>query len=815
MQTLIQDLRYGLRILRKAPGFSALAVLTFALGVGANIAIFSVVDAVALRGIGVADADRVVRIFSKDLAHQDRPDRSSWMEVNRFRSESRAFAAIAAADRRAVIVKENGEARLLLANVVSDDYFDVLQVSPAAGRTFTPSELTGKSPPPLIVISYDYWQKRYNGDPHVVGQTMVATNLATVIAGVMPRSFRGTELFLDPDVYVPISTWLTMVPGERIRLQRIASRNLDVFGRLQPGVTPQQGAAALNAIQRQLAREYPVEEAGRGIDVRTDREARAPQVGKVTALLLGIAGLVLLIACANVANLLLVRADMRRIEIASRLALGASRGRLVRQLLTETFLLAVIGAGVAVLLARWVIGILPSLMPAMPFNVGFDFRLDARALLFGVVATMLCAVAAGLLPAVGASAAAPVTVIKESGSSGPRTWWRDLLVGLQIAVTVVLLIAAALLGRTLIAIRGQDPGFDAAANILIAQVSSRLRLPEEHAYYRQVQERIGALPGIQGVAVASRIPLWSSGGGAAIQAWVPGLPDSDREGVRIRFAVVSSNYFATLGTRIVRGRPIDGRDNETGPLTAVINESAAKLLWPNQDPIGRRFRVNGPSGREIEVVGVAQDGRYLQLTESQRAYMFLPLFQEQQIFGSRWGAEVMVVRTEASAASQASAIRRALSAVNPDVLILSMTTMDENVTSALYENRLTTQLVGSMGAVGLLLASVGLFGVVSYSVTRRTREIGIRMALGAAPARVLRLVFSGALLIAGVGIAAGVAIAFALGRLVGSLLYGVSNHDPLSFAASIATMIVVAIIAAAVPAYRAVSVDPVAALRGL
>jgi putative ABC transport system permease protein len=813
MLILVQDVRFALRILRNAPAFSAIAVLTFALGVGANIAIFSVVDAVALRGIGVDDPDQVVRIVNKDLAHTDRPDTSSWMEANRFRTESSAFAAIAAADRRAVIVRENGEAHVLLANVVSDSYFDVMRMNPAAGRTFSPAELSGKNPPPLIVISYDYWLQRYHGDPGIAGKTMVATDLACVIAGVLPRNFRGTELFLNPEVYVPISTWLTMIPGERLQLERVGLRKVEVFGRLKSGVTTQQGAAALNAIQRQLVREYQAEESGHSLEVKTDREARAPQISSVTLLLFGIGGLVLLIACANVANLLLVRAEVRRGEIASRLALGATRGRLIRQLLTETFVLGIIGAGVAVLLAGWVIGILPSLMPPTRFAAGFDFRLDARALLFGLAATIVCAIVAGLLPAFGASGTAPVAAIKESGTGGPRTWWRDALVASQIAVTVVLLIATALLARTLIAIRSQDPGFDAGANLVIAEIASKLRLAQEHVYYRQVQERIGTMPGVQGVAVASRIPLWGSGGGAAVNAWVPGLPDTDRDGVRVGFTIVSPDYFSTLGTRIVRGRPIDARDNETGALAAVINESAAKVLWPNADPIGRRFRVNGPAGREVEVVGIARDGRYLSLTEGQRAYMFLPLFQEQQIFGSRWGAEVMIVRTAASASSQAAAMQRALSAVDPNVLILSVTTMDDNVRAALYEDRLTAQLVGAMGFVGLLLASIGLFGVVSYTVTRRAREIGIRVALGANPSRVLQLVFSRALLIAGFGIAAGMAAAFALAKALASLVYGVSVHDPIAFGLSAVTMLVVAIVATAIPAYRALTVDPVQALK--
>jgi hypothetical protein len=298
--------------------------------------------------------------------------------------------------------------------------------------------------------------------------------------------------------------------------------------------------------------------------------------------------------------------------------------------------------------------------------------------------------------------------------------------------------------------------------MLIARLDVRkLTLPQEHAWYRAAIERLDAMPGIEAATVASRIPLWGSGGGAAVLAWIPGLPQADTDGVRIGFAVVSPNYFATLGTRIVRGRAIGGADSEEAPPVVVVNESAARLLWPNEVAIGKRLRINGPKGREAEVVGIAQDGRYLELTERQRAYMFLPLFQEAEIFGSRWGADVVVVRTTATATTQAAPVRQALSAIDPHGVVLSMTTMDEHVRYALYGERLTAQLVGAMGMLGLVLAAIGLFGVVSYAVKRRTREIGVRMALGANRRDVMRLVMTHAALLAGVGILGGILIAVA------------------------------------------------------
>ena len=816
MSGILQDLAYALRMLRKAPGFTAIAVLTFTLGVGVNVAIFSVVDAVALRGLGVADPDRIVAIQNVDPAHPDRPDYSSWIEVSHFRAEAQAFAAIAASDRRAVIVKDNGEAHLLLTDVVSDNYFDVMRVMPAAGRTFTAGESRAPGAPPVMMISYDYWSHRYDRDPRVIGQTILTSGTNCVIVGVLPRSFRGTDLFLNPDVYMPADTWLTVNPGERVRLDRPASRNLDVFGRLRPDVTASQGAAALAVIQQQLAREYPADEAGRRLDVVYQRDTRGSTVKRLSELLMGIAALVLLLACANIANLLFARGEVRRGEMASRVALGASRARIVRQLVTETLVLAIPGGVAAVVLAGWVISVLPSLLPAMPYTAGFDFRLDARALAVGAFVTILCAIVAGTLPAFRASNIAPVMAIKESSSGGRPGWWRDTIVVGQVAITVLLLIASGLVARTLMAVSRLDPGFDSAGNILIASMSVRgLTLEQEHALYRRMQERLAAMPGVQGVAVASRVPLWGSGGGAAVQAWIPGLPDADRDGVRIGFSVVSSGYFSTIGTRILEGRAIGPEDNETAPLAAVLNESAARLLWPNQDPLGKRFRVNGPRGREVEVVGIAQDGRYLELTEHQRSYLFLPLYQEAQIFGSRWGAEVAVVRTAAQASTQASAIRRALGSVSENALVLDMTTMNEHIRSALYDDRLMVQLIGSMGGIGLLLAAVGLFGVISYSVTRRTREIAVRVALGADTASVLRMVFGRALMLAGGGIAVGVLVALASGRVVASLLYGVSIHDPLTFVAAAVVMACVAMAAAAMPARRAVRVDPVEALRSV
>jgi putative ABC transport system permease protein len=813
MRSLLQDVRFGLRLIRQGPGFAALAILTFALGIGVNVAIFSIVDAVVLRPIAVVDSDRIVRILNEDPAHRDRGSRSSWIEVGRFNADTRAFAGVTASERRGVVVRNGDDTRLLLVNVVSDNYFDVFKVTPAAGRTFTTAEAARADVAPMVVLSYDLWRRDYNSDPHIVGRTITASDVACVVVGVLPRTFRGTELFLNPDLYLPVSTWLAMNPGDRVRLERPQARNLEAFGRLQPRVTLEQASGALVPVQQQLATEYPQQETGRRLTVRFDRDTRGSGVRMIGALLLGVAALILLIAAVNIANLLLVRGEARWSEIVTRIALGASRARTVRQLVTEAIVLAALGGVGAVLFADWIISLMPLMMPPMDFPIGFDFRIDARVLMFGSAVTVVIVVVAALLPAVAASHVALTSGLKSSTIAG-RGRWRDAMVIGQVAITVVLLIASGLLVRTLINIRGMDPGFEARGEMLIATLDVRkLDLAREHAYYRSMIETFKGVPGIVSATAASRIPLWGSGGGAAILAWTPGLPESDRDGVRIGFAVVAPDYFSTLGARLVRGRPIADQDNEYSAAVAVLNESAAQLLWPNENAIGKRFRVNGPNGREAEVVGIVQDGRYLDMTEQQRAYMFLPLFGEQQIFGSRWGAEVVVVRTSGTAAASAKTVRDTLRRIDPDVVVLNMRTMEEHVRAALYAERMMVQLVGSMGMLGLLLAAIGMFGVISYSVVRRTREIGIRIAIGANPRDVARLVLTRASMLALAGIALGVLLALVAAQVMTSATYGVSVRDPLTYLGAIATMMLVALAAAAIPARRAAAVEPLRALR--
>jgi predicted permease len=812
LETLWQDLHYGARMLRKNPGFSAVVVFTLALGIGVNIAMFSVADAVALRPLGVEDADRIVRISNTKVSGAyDADPSSSWPEYEAFQTANRSLSGIAASDRRGVLLKRGDEARLLLANVVSPNYLDVLHAKPILGRVFTEGEFQAPGAPHVVVFSYDFWQREFNRDPRIVGKTVIANQLECMVIGILPRSYRGTEPILNPDVYVPLSTWYAMNSDERKHYAGRDFREFELFGKLQPGATPVQAQVELIGIQERLSEQFPKTDSDRLITVKLDRQQRGEEMGRGAALLFCITGLVLLIACANVTNLLLARAEVRRREIATRLAVGASRFRLVRQLLTETLVLASISAIFAYLLANWVIHLLPSLMPPSSFRIGLDFRMDTRTAALAVVISLVTVLIAGLTPAFSGIRTPIVAATREQAASGGKRPGRlkNVLVVAEIAISAVLLIAAGLLVRTLNAVRGQDLGFDQARKMLIVTFdTSGDTAAQYQTFLHQVLQRLPAAPGVESVALAGRIPMWMSGSGANKVVWVPGLQTAPGDdGVRVGYTVVSPGYFSTIGTRIVRGRAIDGRDNQTSGPVAVINENCARRLWPGQDPIGQHFRVGGSQGKDVEVVGIAQNGHYNEAVEDQRAYMFLPMFQES------YGDAVLLISTRVDPRSMVQSVRQELRSIDHNALVLATMTMDEHMRYALYENRILVELVTSVGVLGLILAAVGLYGVISYSVSRRTHEIGVRIALGAERSDILWLVLArgGKLALTGVGV--GLVAALGMSRVMTNVLFGVGPTDPLTFIAVFAVLFFVALVACCIPARRATRVDPMVALR--
>jgi len=812
LHSVISDCRYGVRQLRKNPGFTAVAVFTLALGIGANIATFSVADAVALRPLGVDDADHIVRVLNTKVSGAYDADASSSLaEYQAFRAGSRSLSGIAASDRRSVLLRRGEEARLLLANVVSANYFDVLRVRPILGRAFVEAEFHAPDAPHLIVFSYDFWQREFNGDPLVAGKTVIVNQLECMVVGILPRSYRGTEPILNPDVYVPLPTWYAMNSDERKYYAAHDFREFELFGELQPGASPLQAQVELTGIQNRLREQFHQSDSDRLIKVKLDREQRGEQMGRSAALLFCVTGLVLLIACANVTNLLLARAEARRKEVATRLAVGASRLRLVRQLLTETLVLASISALFAYPLASWVIHLLPSLMPPSTFPIGFDFRMDTRTTAFAVLLSLLTMLIAGLTPAFSSIRTPIVAATREQTAAGgrPPARLKNVLVVGEVAISAVLLIAAGLLIRTLIAVRGQDLGFDQSRKMLLVTFDTIGDTASQYqAFLHKLLERLPNTPGVESVALAGRIPMWGSGGGANKIVWVPGLQTAPGdEGARVGYALVSPGYFSTIGTRILRGRAIDERDIPTSPPVAIVNENCAYRLWPGHDAIGQHFRIGGSQGKDVEVVGIAQDGHYNQAVEDQRPYMFLPMFQEAT------GDAVLLIGTKVDPRSMVNSVRHELHSTDPNALVLAATTMDEHMRYALYQNRLLVKLVTSVGLLGLLLAAVGLYGVISYSVSRRTHEIGIRMALGANRRNVLGMVLNQAGKLVTLGVAIGLLGAFALTHFMVSMLFGVSTHDPLTLLGVAALLAIVALIACYIPARRAARVGPMVALR--
>ena len=808
LHSVISDSRYALRQLRKNPGFTTVAVLTLALGIGVNIAMFSIADAVALRPLDVKDAARIIRMWNKKVSGAYAADPGfSWPEFEAFRSGSHSLSGIVASDRRGVLLRHGEETRQLLANIVSPNYFDVLGIKPARGRLFVADEFPAPDAPHPIVFSFDFWQREYNGDPQIVGKTVVANQLECMVVGILPRTYRGTEAFLNPDVYVPLPTWYAMNSSERIHYEAADVREFQLLGKLQPGVSPVQAQVELAAIQKLVNDQLPKADPDRLVTVKLDLDEKRQSLGTVVLLLLCITGLVLLIACANVVNLLLARAEARRTEIAMRLAIGASRLRLVRQLLTEMLVLACIAGVFAYLFADWIIHLLPSLMPPI---FGFNFRMDARTAAFAVAVSILTVFIAGIAPALGSMRTSIAATAKEHATSGRRTGrLKNVLVVVEVAISAMLLIAAGLFIRTLIAVRSQDLGFDQARKMLIVTFDNTGDSADQYqAFLLQALERLPAAPGVQSVAFAGRIPMWESGGGAYKLVWIPGFNTGwGEEGVRVNYTAVSPGYFSTIGTRIVRGRPINARDNQTSEPVAVINEMSARSLWPGQDPIGQHFRIGGSRGKDVEVVGIAQDGHYNEPIEDPRPYMFLPMAQDPS------GDTVLLISTKLDPRSLVGSIRSQLRSIDPNVRVLATTTLQEHMRVALFANRILVKLVTSVGVLALILAAIGLYGVISYSVSRSTHEIGVRMALGAAPSDILWSVIARGATLALTGVVLGLLAAVAFRSVMASMLFGVRPADPLTFVLVAFVLLSVTLLACYVPAWRATRVDPVVALR--
>ena len=798
-------------MLAKTPGFTAVAVLTVAVGVGANVAIFSYVDELWLRPMPVPHSDRLVRIFTSNPSSNGEIERgyNSYPDFEYLRQNSKTLSGIALIQGRGAMFDDGTQNRLVTSAVISDNFFDVLRPVAAAGRLFSEAELRSEHAP-VVVLSYPFWQRQFNGDPSIAGRTIVVDRKHVTVLGVLPRSFRGNEAMLVRDLWIPMSTWQQLI-GKEKSLTACDFRDYSLFGRLADGVTLPQAKAELANIGRQLEIAYPASNTGRKLTVLPEIKTRGNMIASFGLILLSVAGLVLLIACSNVASLLIARAEYRRPEIAARIALGASRARIILQLLTETAILALVGGLAALLAGRVLLNALPSLMPQTSIAVGVDAYLSSRGLAAAFLLTLLAMLIFGLAPAFLASQTAPASAFRQHGVEAGRikSKFRHSLVVLQVAISLVLVVGAGLLIHSVWHALRLDPGFDAHQKMLVIDFTpSTDKSQDDMDFVREAQRRIEALPGSGVSTVAMRIPFGISGAGATHKIFVPGsLADAHGEGATINFDPVGNKFFDVLGTRILRGRPIEQHDLETGARVVVVNQQMADRFWPNDDPIGKRFRLERADGDEYVVVGLAENGKYNDFEENPIPYFFMPMKIDD------YGELVMAVKTSANPETLFTPVRQMLRSLNGNVAILRMVTLREHMREALYGERVAAGLIGSLGGLALLLAAIGIYGLMSFLVGRRTREIGIRLALGADRVRIFRMVVSRALLLGMIGVVIGTFSAILATRALRSLLVDVGPFDLISFTIGIAALLGVAIVAALRPAVQATRVDPIQALR--
>ncbi len=803
MGGILHDLRYGLRVLLKSPGFTLVAIGALALGIGTTSAIFSLVNVFLLRPLPYAEPDRLVALWQIDLRRGAENDPISYPNFNDLRTQSRSFEQMAAYQPQSFNLTAGGtEPVRVLGMRVSASLFPMLKAQPLSGRYFSGDEDLVGGTGNVAVLSYGFWQRQFGANPGVVGQTIMLDGVSYTVTGVMPRTFKFP-------IQSPADLWTPLAPFSN---PSRSARSLAVVASLRPGVVVEGARAEVATISRQLEHEYKESNTGWNLSVTPLHEDLIKRARPALLLLLGVVGFVLLIACANVANLLLARGASRQKEIAIRLAMGASRFRLVRQLLTESLLLAVISGALGFVIALWGLHILMSRVPEVPSET--NIGLDPKVLLFALAASILSAGIFGLMPALQVSRPDLNGTLKEGGRSGnahtTKRRTRSLLVIAESALSLILLAGAGMMIKSFINLQQVDPGFQ-VDNVLVVPISlTPNKYPEEsqrQVFFDQLTQRLRGLPGVQSVGATSTLPLLGGDRGNAFSIeGRPPLPPGQHLFAGTR--EVTPEYFQTMDIPVLKGRAFDSRDTLNNPFVVIINETMAQRFFPGEDPINKRLSLNTtPREPWFTVVGVVGDVHHTGLAMPPTAEMYGPFAQDPR------STMTMLIRTSTDPAALNSAVRNEVNALDKEVPLYGVMTMEQIVATSLAPVRTSMMLLTIFAITALALALMGIFSFMSYSVVQRTHEIGVRMALGASQRNVLGLIAGQGMKFVGIGIAIGLIGAVVLGRLMSSLLFNVSAIDPLTFIGVSLVLLVTALVATLIPARKATRVDPLIAIR--
>jgi predicted permease len=816
MDSVWQDVKVGARTLLKAPLFTAAVVITLGLGIGANAAVFTIVNRMLLKPLPVQDPNG---LFVLAVQHEgnDDPHNLSWLDYLDYRDRSGAFADLAAYDVTFVGLSADNRAERITVTYVSPNYFSMLGVPPGIGRVLQPGDPQEPGANPVIVLGHSYWAKRFNRDPGVVGRAVVVNGKPFTVAGVVPEWFQGVYALVEFDAYMPLS--METSDAYKNMTTKRDEHALHVIGRLKPGIGQQQAQAAVDVLAKQLETQYPDTNKTVRARVIPERLARpeansADQTPVVAGIFLVLVGLVLLVACVNVINLIMVRATTRQRELAVRAALGAGRRRLIRQMLTESVILALLGGAAGAIVGRAAASMIGAIQ--LPGDLPFRFDLTYDWRVFGYIALIALAagIGVGLLPALKASRTDLNTVLREGGrgtsEGSARQRARSVLVVAQVATSLVLLVAAALFVRSVRNAESIDLGFD-PTHVLNASVDVAQQGYDEargRQFFDELLRRAKGLPGVQSASLAYSVPLGYYNTVAFLE--IEGQPPAaDARRPAAGYNAVSPEYIDTIRPRLIRGRFFSQEDDRRGRPVAIVNEYMAARYWPNQEAIGKRFRSTDLKNEWLEIVGIVRNGKQTGLFSDPEGYFYVPIAQQYK------SLRALQVRTAGDPATLAPLIAKEIRALDPDLPMFDVITMERMIQgpNGFFLLRMGALFGGALGLLGLALALVGVYGVVSYAASQRTQEIGVRMALGASRREILRLVLGRGLVLIGIGIAVGVGLALAVSRLLANFLFNVSAVDPMTFVGVPLLLAAMALFASYVPAFKATRIDPAVALR--